>query len=259
MNMKNFLELLKEELKGIQPVVKNVHYTSLEYLFNILRVGLRGNYYDIKANKNEKAELCTVRAHKSDKGVEALSLNVGGIKIHLYTDRILAAHRGTKLKQIAEYPIYYNKYIKEYERTYKDLTGKNLEDEDIIKSGKKINSSIAYDYLKEKYPNLSYEKREDLSIVLQDWGRYKKKQKDAILKRETEERFILSDNIPVKPEFMKIEIIKLHANEYNSLCRNEEGRKADLELLQKYNDVFVDNENYRKLKELIARTIKKRT
>lgn len=119
-----------EELKDINPVVKNVHYTDLFGLYGILNNGiLKGQDYWYKASdkKNSDFEIASIRNtsqykydNASDEVKKELSSSVSFIKINLFTDRIKSGVRGASVKPIAEIPKRYLEIDKKERRAIED-------------------------------------------------------------------------------------------------------------------------------------------
>ena len=74
--------------------------------------------------------------------------------------------------------------------------------------------------------------------------------------REREKRFILKKNIPLNPDFMEI-VIESKPDEYNVYDDEfmEEVAKNYLELVNKHQDVFLDNKNFRLFKNYLRSKI----
>ena len=126
MDIKNVLSYLKEELRDIPAKADNVHLTDFEGLYYILQSGLKGQKggYTIHSPKTKKndMELATTRnTHKlSYKEKAALSQGAeGGVRINLFTDRILAGHRGTRKDKIAELPQQRKVYMDNDQKLFK--------------------------------------------------------------------------------------------------------------------------------------------
>ena len=87
----------------------------------------------------------------------------------------------------------------------------------------------------------------DIYYYNRDWVHYYKELRD----REREERFILKKNIPVDPKFMEIVLEgppELMTND-DDFC--QEVAPNYLKLLEKHNDVFVDNKALRLFKKYL--------
>lgn len=262
MDIKNLITYLKEELKDIPAVPNNIHYTNLESLYYILQYGLKGQLggYVNKSFKTKSPfdmELATVRnSHKlSQAEKNSLSSNVdrGGVKINLYTDRILASHRGTRKAPIAELPIQRKKFQKTDKEYFKRKFGfdvpelfergkvyftnnsDRLTDEDKIK-----------DWLKKNQPAKLAQYKGSIVDEIYHYNRSLFNLQRELENREREERFILKKNIPVDPNLMEIEI-ESKPEEYNEYDLDfiNEMAKNYLKLIDKHYEVFVDNKNFR--------------
>ena len=263
MDIKNVLLYLKEELKDIPAKPDNIHYTNLYGLYNILQGGLKGQKggYRIKTakTKENEMELSTVRNTHKLTNTEKESLSegaAGGVKIELFTDRILAAHRGTRKSPIAELPIDRQEQIKRSENLFKKRFGfmppklfkineKNFSlnaktftddrdnDEELIKNWLKRNGIT---------PNFNL--IDEIYWYNRDLFHYY----EELVKREREERFILKKNIPANPDFMRITI-------ESSVVDFDEGNELDfieddncynrfLKLIDSHEKLFVKNDEY---------------
>ena len=267
MDIKNVLTYLKEELKDIPASPDNIHYTDFEGLYYILQSGLKGQKggYNVRTSKtyDDDMELATVRnSHKlSEKERQSLSQGAAGkVKINLFTDRILAGHRGTRKALIAELPIQRDYNIYKAEKDFKEKYGVEIP-KFVNKNSEKF-SNVHYDdqseekvliknWLRDHLPE--YVKNasiiNDIYYYNRDWVHYYKELRD----REREERFILKKNIPVNPDFMEI-IIEgpplLNTND-DDFC--QEVSKNYLKLLDRYKDVFVDNQGFRLFKNYLRK------
>lgn len=269
MDIKNLITYLKEELKDIPAVPKNIHYTSLESLYYILQSGLKGQEGGYKTHtlktKKDDMELSTVRnSHKitQDEKYE-LSTGAGsnGAEIELYTDRILAAHRGTRKTPFAELPISQKKFLdrktKEFKQRYgvevpqifktEDALGKTETVLDMFKIRGWVNNHI-----KSANPRLK-----DMAIDDVYWyNKYLKEYYEYLMKREREERFLLKKGIPANPDFMRIVITAdvgdLEPGEEEFL---DEVAVNYLKLLKKHEDVIVQNNKLRELKRFLRNSI----
>lgn len=269
MDIKNVLIYLKEELKDIPANPDNIHYTDFEGLYGILQDGLRGGMggYYIKSPKTKKGdmELCTVRnSHKltKDEMGELSAGATGGVRINLFTDRILAGHRGTKKDTIAELPAnrmnelkkeqkdFFKRYGFKLPKLYKG--GNDFSGDDIVVRRK--SRAIVLDWLKEHYPE---EIRNEVLIGAiywhnSNWYHYYKELRE----REREERFILKKSIPVDPKFMEIVIEELpHSWGDKEFCKDKMHIQNYLDLLEKHDDVFVHNKAFRDFKNYLRDNI----
>lgn len=273
MDIKNVLSYLKEELRDIPANPDNIHYTSFQSLYHILGSGLKGQDYHIKTSKTKEGdmELATARnSHKlTDEEKESLSENAnGGIRINLYTKRILAAHRNSRKAPIAELPQQRVEYIKGWENELKEKYGRHIPklfdknkpyftnksnraaDEKYIKSWLIdrgfINDSSDDDDRNFDYKEIYYYNR-DLYHLSQE-----------LENREREERFILKKNIPVNKDFMEIVIEKspddfdMHEDEFI-----EDNTKEFLKRILEHDDVFLHNKKFREFKNYLLELIKK--
>lgn len=271
MDINNVLSYLKEELKDIPAVPKNIHYTDFEGLYYILQYGLKGQAggYTIKSPKTKSLfdmELATVRnSHKLSKDEQKeLSLGaIGGVRINLFTDRILAAHRGTRKDPIAELPAYSMRYLKDMEKTFKQHRKFDLpklfdkvKENFLWKNGRKKGEDmeIARAWVKKNHPELSDKEADEVITSITLYNRGYLSYYNELRNREREERFILKKNIPVKPDFMEIAIDHLPSREEDEeFCK--ETAKNYLKLLDKHYEVFVDNKNFRLFKNYLRDNI----
>lgn len=262
MDINKVLCYLTEELKDIPAIPKNTHYTDYEGLYYILQEGLKGQLggYTIKANKTKKddMELATTRNTHKLTFKEKMGLSsgaTGGVRINLFTDRILAGHRGTRKEAIAELPRQSEIYMKQSQDEFKKkydfeipdfTTGPNHNlpkkfSEDFVsdwlfKNNKKyVNNHVVHDIM--YYNRTVYEHYKELR------------------EREREERFILKKGIPVKPEFM--EIVLEHLPEEMSSDEDfcEEMAANYLKIIDRRKDVFVQNKNFRDFKNYLRKFI----
>ena len=129
MDIKNVLSYLKESVRDIPARPDNIHYTNFESLYYILQTGLKGQNYDTKSDKARPGdeELATVRnSHKMTAAERhALSANSdrGGVRINLYTNRILASLRNARKATIAELPKQREEFLKDEEEKFKKEFG----------------------------------------------------------------------------------------------------------------------------------------
>lgn len=273
MDIKNLITYLKEELKDIPAVPKNIHYTNLESLYYILQYGLKGQLggYVNKSFKTKSPfdmELATVRnSHKlSQAEKRSLSSNVdrGGVKINLYTDRILASHRGSRKAPIAELPIQRKKFQKSDEEYFKGKFGFDIpvlfergkvyftNDSDRLTDEDKIK-----DWLKKNQPVKLAQYKGGIIDEIYHYNRSLFNMQRELENREREERFILKRNIPVKPDLMRIEI-ESEPKEYNEYDEEfmEEVAANYLKLIDKHYEVFLDNRNLRLLRNYLRDLVK---
>ena len=272
MDLSNFLSLLKEELRDIPKRPDNIHYTDFEGLYYILQSGLKGQkggyYVHSPKTKKDDMELATVRnTHRlSSEERGELSLGaLGGVKINLFTDRILAAHRGTRKDEIAELPedsMRYLKLLEENFRKFYDFDMPKLfskEKENFLwklERRKGPDMKISEAWLKKHHPELSETLTHNAVISITEYNRAWLAYYHQLKNREREERFILKKNIPVNPDFISIEIEK----EPKDISKNnkefcEEVAKNYLYLINKHNDVFVQNRNLRLFKNYLRSKI----
>lgn len=282
MDIKSLLTYLKEELSDIPAEPKNIHYTSLKSLYYILQSGIKGQLggYKTRVNKTKKndMELSTVRNSHKITVDEMMGLSdgagSGGVEIQLFTDRILAAHRGTRKVPIAELPISQQKFLDRKKKEFKQRYG--VEPPQLFKKEnalKKFDDIIKEDGLNpalndwvEKNiitanPRMKINARDDAFW----YNKYSKDYYEVLLKREREERFILKTNIPVNPDFMKIIITAdLGRLDYDEEEFLEEVAPDYLKLLKKHEDVFIQNKAHREFENFLRKNspsilIKKRT
>ena len=260
MDIKNVLSYLKEELKDIPAKPDNIHYTDYESLYYILQSGLKGQSggYSIKSpkTKNFDMELATVRNSHKLSGKERAQLSSGAagkVKINLFTDRILAAHRGTRKDKIAELPEQRKRYMENDRKDFKEKYGYDIPDLTTGPFHKYTSDRWGYktemirDWLKKNnHPELAgvISAIHHHNYDIQEY--YKE-----LRNREREERFILKKNIPVDPKFMEIVLEgppELMTND-DDFC--QEVAPNYLKLLEKHNDVFVDNKALRLFKKYL--------
>ena len=263
MDINSLLTYLKEELKDIPAKPDNIHYTNLYGLYNILQGGLKGQKggYRIKAPKtrNIDMELSTVRNTHKLTDTEKGSLSegaMGGIKIELFTDRILAAHRGTRKSPIAELPIDRQEEIKGEEDRFKSrygfmppklfkfneknfsLTAKPFTDD------RENDEELIKGWLKRNNINPSFDMVDKIYWYNRNLFHYY----EELVKREREERFILTKNIPANPDFMRITIERsvIDFDEDGSLEFIEDDNCHDrfLKLIDSHEKLFVKNDEY---------------
>ena len=271
MTLNNVLSYLKEELKDIPANPKNIHYTDFEGLYYILQSGLKGQEggYTIRSPKTKDSdmELATVRnSHKLSKDEQKeLSLGaIGGVRINLFTDRILAAHRGTRKDTIAELPTQSLKYLKEMEENFRKFYGfeipklfDKVKENFLWREGRKNGEDmdIAKDWLNKNHPELSNDKKQDAIVRITLYNRGYLGYYNELRNREREERFILKKSIPVDPKFMEIVIEHLpNRDEDEEFCK--ETAKNYLKLLDKHYEVFLDNKNFRLFRNYLRSIIK---
>lgn len=273
MDIKSLLTYLKEELRDIPAEPKNVHYTDFEGLYYILQSGLSGQKggYTIHSpkTKDDDMELATVRnTHKlSDEEKKELSTGtLGGVKIELFTDRILAAHRGTRKDSIAELPENTIRNLKTLEKRFREFYDFdmpklfNKEKENFLwKYERKIgpDMKISEDWLKKHHPELSKPLIDNAIISITEYNRAWLAYYNQLKNREREERFILKKNIPVNPDFINIIIEKEPkdiSKDNKDFC--EEVAKNYLYLINKKEDVFIHNKNFRDFKNYLREKIK---
>lgn len=268
MDIKEILSYLKEELKDIPASPDNIHYTDFEGLYYILQSGLagqRGGYTTHSPKtKEDDMELATVRnTHKlSDDEKEQLSSGViGGVKIELFTDRILAAHRGTRKDEIAELPQNSIRYLKLLEKNFRKfydfdmpkLFNKEKENFEWEKDRRKgPDMKISEAWLKKHHPELSEALMRNAVISITEYNRGWLGYYHHLKNREREERFILKKNIPINPDFINI-IIEKEPEDINKNDKEfcKEMAPNYLKLINKHNDVFVDNKNLRLFKNYL--------
>lgn len=265
MDIKNLITYLKEELKDIPAVPKNIHYTNFESLYYILQSGLKGQEggYPIKSPKTKSLfdmELATVRnSHKLSKNEQKeLSLGAtGGIRINLFTDRILAAHRGTRKDTIAELPAQRKKFIKGDKQDFKERYGFDIPD---FTEGPNhtLPKNFNEDYIQKwLIANKKPAMNNTATWLILHHNRDIKEYYKELRNREREERFILKRNIPINPDFMQI-IIEKDPSDMSEDDSDfvDEVYKNYLALITKYAGVFEHNDNYRKFKNLLRNKLR---
>ena len=264
MDIKNLITYLKEELKDIPANPDNVHLTDFEGLYYILQEGLKGQKggYHIHSPKTSETdmELATTRnTHKlTNKEKASLSKGAeGGIRINLFTDRILAGHRGTRKDKIAELPQQRKRYMDVDREGFKENYGFDMPD---FTEGPdhKLPKNFSEDFV-EKW--LSDNKKPFFNNVVTrmiyhhnyDIQEYYKELRN----REREERFILKKSIPAKPQFMSI-VIEKKPEDIDDYDKDfiDEVAPNYLKLLEKHSDVIVDNRNLRLFKNYLRDLIK---
>lgn len=276
-NLSSVLSYLSEELKDIPASADNIHYTLLEYLYGILKDGrLKGaSYYSIKTFKNEKKnpELCTVRSTRSKELNSSdrtkLSTSASGpVKIRLFTKRILSSVHGVKKAPIAELPISSAKDIKYYKNKFKDLFGidcpiiatkGNLVKFSKFESRRKGDKyqEDAYNRLIAKLKKIGLDKKEDAVEIAIRLNNSICDNFADLRNRESEERFIFNseNGIPIRPELVSIEILDGWEDEfdefYDRLPDPEETCKTFYDLISRYENCFVKNQNFKHLKKTL--------
>ena len=270
MDIKNVLSYLKEELKDIPAKADNIHYTNLENLYYILQSGLKGqDYYHIKTDrtKPDDFELATVRGSHNLSNTEkrSLSSNVdrGGVKINLYTDRILASLRGARKAPIAELPKQRETFLKRDKEYFKRKFGFDIpelfergkvyftNDSDRLTDEDKIK-----DWLKKSQPAKLAQYKGGIVDEIYHYNRSLFNLQHELENREREERFLLKKSIPMDPNLIEI-VLEIKPEEYSEYDREfiEEVAKNYLHLLDKHYEVFVDNRNFRLLKNYLRSKI----
>jgi len=274
MNLYKTLSYLKEELSDIPAEAENIHYTNLFKLYKILESGkLNGvsDYFvttNISDIKGRKPELCTIRKRNiSDKARSELSYGAsGGVKFSLFTKRIMTSIRGVKKEPIAEAPKLIltdlKNTAKEFKKDYKldlpffvdrksDFNKVNpwtMEIKDVKKS--KVPEIVkAWDFVQKH--NLDAKAITLILVANRLLVSYYKQ----VQERETEERFILPDGLPIDPKYMTIEIISNSGKGDNRSVKqifDKQNAKKFLDLLNEYQDCFVKNKNYKDLIEELS-------
>ena len=262
MDINKVLCYLTEELKDIPAKPDNIHYTDFEGLYYILQEGLKGlkGGYDIHSPKTKKddIELATVRnTHKLTKD-EKMGLSsgaAGGVKIELFTDRILAAHRGTRKDKIAELPQQRKIFIQQDAKSFKKKYGYDIPDLTVNEPEHEFNLKKEIKVLDwmdaNKHPKDNEAVVDILSYNMSISEYYKE-----LKEREREERFILKKGIPARSKFMRIiievdpddigysdrEFCMANSTDYLSLLSNIDKRDDDL---------IVKNKNYFEFKKFL--------
>ena len=264
MDIKNVLTYLKEELKDIPARPDNIHYTDFEHLYYILQTGLKGQDYVDTSDKIKKGdrELATVRgSHElTDTEIAKLSSNTekAGVRINLFTNRILASHRGTRKATVAELPAAEKRYIHNDKERFKKNFGYDVPDlttgpnhyYDKELTQKRINQ--IKDWMKENNHPISLPAVKDIHYINFQTQKYYR----FLREREREERFLLKKNIPMDPNLLEILIIK-EPDEYDTYDDEfmEKTAKNYLELVEKNDGVFVHNKNFRLFKNYLRSKI----
>ena len=268
MDIRSVLTYLTEKVADIPASPDNIHYTNFESLYYILFYGLKGqDNYNIKTHKTKDGdmELATARnSHKlTDKEKESLSSNAnGGVKINLYTDRILAAHRNTKKAPIAELPKQRDKYIKDWERWFKEHynhEAPKIFDKNKIYFTNNSNRQKDIEYIKSwlldhGYSTSPYSKIDETY----SYNRELFHLSQELQNREREERFILKKNIPVNQDFMQI-VIEKSPFEYDTIDKDfiKDIPEKYLENVIKHEDAFLQNKKFREFKNYLKQLVKK--
>ena len=268
MDIRKVLSYLSEELKDIPAKPDNIHYTDFEGLYYILQNGLKGQKggYTIKTpkTKEDDMELATVRnSHKLNAAERAqLSSGAAGrVKINLFTDRILAAHRGTRKASIAELPLQRQVYIKDDEEKFKSKFGFDIpkifdNNQEYFKNGtsaRHIDERRIQDYLMDKHPDKWKKYGKEMISDIYYYNRELNHLYNELKNREREERFILKKNIPVNPDYMEIvlEGPPLLMTNDDDFC--QEVAPNYLKLLERHKDVIVDNKALRLFKNYLRK------
>lgn len=287
------LEFLLEELKEMKKQADFVHHTNIVALYLILKSGyLETNLYDdsISARKDNELEIAVLR-RSFDKALSAikrrseeefnrkmsdLSARINGVKIYLYSNRILTSVRGIKKNPISEFNIrhkrefeegmgrFYRKYNTDDKYTKKDFSRFM---ENLIKDKIKNSKSMKQKEAIKKASNDDYFFPEMLSF-LKNFELLKEAEKTSIIKydlmrciiacyysnlpgtigREGEERFRLKDSsngIPVNRNYMRIRIYKEFSDEdLNYFLKNDDERKDFAQMLDKYKSIFLVDKNF---------------
>lgn len=260
------LSYLKEELKDIPARPDNIHRTDFEGLYYILQSGLKGqkggyHFHSPKTGETDMELATTRNTHDlSDKEKESLSTGAaGGVRINLFTDRILAAHRGTRKDKIAELPQQRKYYIDNDRKDFKEKYGYDIPDlttgplHKYTNDKRTLKSEMIRDWLKKNnHPEVAGVIR-DIHNHNYDIENYYKELRD----REREERFILKKNIPINPDYLQIVIEKSpkDINPYDDEFI-EEMAPDYLKLIAKHEDVFVHNKNFRDFKNYLREKAK---
>ena len=266
MDIKNLITYLKEELKDIPANPDNVHLTDFEGLYYILQGGLKGQKggYRIHSPKTREddMEVATTRnTHKlTDEEKKSLSPGAsGGIRINLFTDRILAGHRGTRKTPIAELPLNRKGNIERGEYSFKKLYGIEIpklynKNENHFKGETEYEDfELIRQWIRKNiYKKLDPEEKQKLAKEIYYYNKDLYEYNKELIEREREERFLIKNPIPTKPEFMSI-VIEKDPNDMDGFDKDfvDEVYRNYLTLLQRKKDVFVQNNNYRKFKNYL--------
>lgn len=270
MDITKVLSYLKEELKDIPANPDNIHYTNLEGLYYILQTGLKGQLggYKTRSQKTKPydMELSTVRnSHKITQNEKIGLSDAAGsdeVKIELFTDRIRAAHRGTRKVPLAELPISQKEYLERKEKEFKQNYGMDpprlFKTEDALKKPNVAASMLdAREWADKNIKTANLRLKERAIDDVYWYNKYLKEYYSFLLKREREERFILKNNIPVNPDFMRItitadkELLFKWEEEFLS-----EVAKNYLRLIDKHYEVFVDNKKFREFRNYLRDLVK---
>ena len=261
MDINNVLAYLREELKDIPAEPKNVHYTDFQGLYYILQGGLKGQKggYVVHSPKTgeDDMELSTVRnTHKlSSKEKASLSSGaVGGVKIDLFTDRILAGHRGSRKDKIAELPEQRKRFMEDTKKDFKKEYG--FEIPDLFNTYGGFNDDSHDEDLKlirkwiktvDEANKLDYGDRERAVVAIYFFNRDLFHYKNELTNREREERFILKKSIPAKPEFMHItlEVFPHNMSPFDKDFIEDVGKANYLKVLEKHTELFEKNDEYK--------------
>ena len=238
----------------------NIHYTDFRGLYYILKEGgikgrPSGYFTKTSKTKDDDMEFSTVRnTHKlSEEEKASLSQSAsGGIRINLFTDRILSSHRGTRKATIAEFPPNRETAIKNNIKMFIEEFGfepPTLYKKDEFKSQfpyeRNQGNEIVKKWLKETHPE--YLNNGIVIDFIYNHNHNVYHLKEEIIHREREERLILKKPIPIKPEYIEI-IIEHLPTEFTEDCDfYEEHKKKLLNLIKENEKVFIKNKIYEEL------------
>lgn len=265
-----------EELKDLDKETDFVHYTSLPKLYQILKIGkIKGFVYDISL-KNGKEEICVMRKstdstvkNNKDK-IESLSQDAdGGIKIYLYSHRIIAGVRNAKIAPISEFSrediLILNLLLKRIQSACSNISIKGVRIK-LDKFSEKISNLTRKNTIEEELfiknfckENIKNSQANNLRYIKRDIKKYlETKNRLSLnagkLNREGEERlsFPKGGGIPVDPMFIKIRIrgdVLTDKNNFKNINFGSEAAKHMLSLIKKYNTVFVKDLKFNELIE----------
>lgn len=277
----NTIKEIIEMYKIADTKADNVHHTDISGLFDILNDGkLKGKIYKDTLYP-EKNELCTLRRNidrgikTSRKKMNSISKGAsGGISIYLYSNKITSGNplRGIVKKPIAEFNVSSMKEIKSsleeihnFCKNYSSKTLKtalekfNVESNTSTTSGK-INKR-GRKFIKDFYDRYSDGSKkyiyayEDIKKFILQFTSFKKY---AVAYREGEDRFIFKkeNGIPLSRKFMRIRVEgNFVDNRYvfdKEAFVTKEQAKVFLEKIKKFNSVFVKDNKFNKLVEILT-------
>lgn len=226
-------------------------------------------YYEIDGNKSEM-ELATVRnSHKlTPEEAHALSIGTdGGVKINLFTKRILAGHRDTRKDNTSELVQDNIAYEKKYRNKLKNKFGVEppIFYEELFKHLNKFHFNNTADQrrkgdaftkdwlIKNGYKNLANNPEiVDLIYEINSDIYYRKYYQTN---REREERFILKRAIPADPRFMNIVLEHMPIGDDIKFCEDKKNAREFLQLIEKHIGVFTPNRTFRNFRNYLRSII----